>query len=106
MDPNAIRLFDWKVNFTQPSRYLRTSPVTMKEGEREGKGWELGRGERESEGGVRTVYSRGGGGGNQNGDCESAKPDPLLPRSKYRVPQKSHSQVARLLQACLDRSGP
>ena len=62
----------------------------------EGKGWELGRGERESEGVQTIYYSRGGG--NQSGDCESAKLDPLLPRSREPFIKDVRTWTGRGLQ--------
>ena len=70
--------------------------MTMKAGEREGKGWELGRGERESEGVQTIYYSRGRG--NQSGDCESAKLDPLLPRSREPFIKDVRTWTGRGLQ--------
>ena len=70
--------------------------MTMKEGEREGKGWELGRGERVKACRPYTIVEDRGG--NQSSDCESAKPDPLLPRSREPFMKNVHTWSGRGLQ--------
>ena len=52
--------------------------------------------ERESEGVQTIYYSRGGG--NQSGDCESAKLDPLLPRSREPFIKDVRTWTGRGLQ--------